>query len=465
MSEKQYSTLSIIGKDATIVPYRRELAILTGTTNSAILLSQILYWAEKMGNEPFFKYKEPPQQKEGESDEEYFERVSPYKEGDSWTEELYFTKEEFDSSLSRIAHNKNKGMTEEEYKTYPIKRCIHYWTTRDRKTYYEIKEPEILSKLINSIFLNKKFQFRKAGNSNLDIIQRLLTDIIETIVSISCTPERPRGNENDNQENPPDKQNNKASELRKLSKDQKQIQRVYSCPKTVQSFMDLWIQYTGRKYRKGTIYEEDCKAVHRAMLGNFFNSKDTPTVDKQYYGTKLDIDDWEYALKRFSLIRNNADYFPKNKINIRNLCAKSFLYNSFSNFKMKSYFITCLESEPKLISASVKTKSIPDLNPELTDSVIEKCKQVFGWDMNNGKRHLAIQTVNRLNSFFETEKPKILHYDIHYRFFNQRLDALVKMLEANESPEYPAQPSYLCGNITYNDRLPKYLKEVRAYRT
>ena len=75
MSEKQYSTLSIIGKDATIVPYRRELAILTGTTNSAILLSQILYWAEKMGNEPFFKYKEPPQQKEGESDEEYFEMV------------------------------------------------------------------------------------------------------------------------------------------------------------------------------------------------------------------------------------------------------------------------------------------------------------------------------------------------------------------------------------------------------
>lgn len=93
MSENEYPTLAILGKDSTIIPYRRELAMLTGSTNAAILLIQILYWFEKMGRKPFFKYKEPPKKKEGESQKEYFKRVAPYKEGDSWTEELYFTKD------------------------------------------------------------------------------------------------------------------------------------------------------------------------------------------------------------------------------------------------------------------------------------------------------------------------------------------------------------------------------------
>jgi len=480
MDTNNTATLSIIGKDSTIIPYRRELAILTGSTNAAILLSQMLYWSEKMDNQPFFKYKEPPQKKDDETQEEYLERVHPYKEGDSWTEELYFSRKEFDSALNRIAHNKNKKLTDEDKKQYPIKRCIHYWTTRDRKTYYEIKEPTILSKVIDSIFLKDTLDFRKSINSDLDIIQRLLTKITPEQSKDCSTASEERCSERD--ENFVDQENNLESQrssakqkpIKKKSLDSNQsnaatlrnntprktkklVKPDYICPKTIQPYIDVWSTITGRCYRgKNTnTYKQDCQAIKRMISGTFFNSKDTPTVDNKYDGEKLTLDEWRETLESFSLMRNNADYFPKNKKNIKTLTIKSFLYNEMSPCTMKSYFITCIESAPKLLSPQLK-----DPNPDYTDYVIQACKKVFDWDLGNGDRATAIKCANKLSKFFVDNKHRISMYDIHYKFTNQQVDELLTMLEKNESPGYPVKPTYLYGSLTYDKLLPEHLDRV-----
>jgi len=240
-------------------------------------------------------------------------------------------------------------------------------------------------------------------------------------------------------------------------KTKKSVKPDYICPKTIQPYIDVWSTITGRCYRgKNTnTYKQDCQAIKRMVSGTFFNSKDTPTVDNKYDGEKLTLDEWRETLESFSLMRNNADYFPKNKKNIKTLTIKSFLYNEMSPSTMKSYFISCIETKPKLLSPQLK-----DINPDYTNYVIQACKRVFDWDLSNGDRATAIKCANKLSKFFVDNKHRISMYDIHYRFTNQQVDELLTMLEKNESPEYPAKQVYLYGNLTYDKLLPEHLDSV-----
>jgi len=254
-----------------------------------------------------------------------------------------------------------------------------------------------------------------------------------------------------NQSNAATLRNNTPRKTKKL------VKPDYMCPKTIQPYIDVWSTITGRRYRgKNTnTYKQDCQAIKRMVSGTFFNPKDTPTVDKKYDGEKLTLDEWRETLESFSLMRNNADYFPKNKKNIKTLTIKSFLYNAMSPCTMKSYFITCIESAPKLLSPQLK-----DSNPDYTDYVIQACKKVFDWDLGNGDRATAIKCANKLSKFFVDNKHRISMYDIHYKFTNQQVDELLTMLEKNESPEYPAKPTYLYGSLTYDKLLPEHLDRV-----
>ena len=68
----------IIANDKNIIPYRKELNLITGGALESIFLAQLLYWYEVNDCNEFFKFREPCEH-------------SLYKEGDSWVEELGFS--------------------------------------------------------------------------------------------------------------------------------------------------------------------------------------------------------------------------------------------------------------------------------------------------------------------------------------------------------------------------------------
>jgi len=137
--------LSILAEDRRVILYRPELGRLTGSVTSAILLSQIIYWAVRK-NGRFYKFKEPPKRKQGEGDEDYQVRVRPYRIGDSWTEELGFTRKVFDQALKQIATKhrsvppKDPSEAEQgmEALRHELQASITYHTDLNRVTWYYV---------------------------------------------------------------------------------------------------------------------------------------------------------------------------------------------------------------------------------------------------------------------------------------------------------------------------------------
>lgn len=174
--------LRIIAEDKDIIPYRKTLRpICGGSITATILFSQILYWWNKVGCRPFYKYITPPEQKENETIEEYLKRVPTYRIGDSWTEELGFSKKEFNTALSKIAHKKSKSVSGDKLVKCPIKQYIQYWTDIQRITYYEVLKEDELGELIGSLFVSAPRALikglREDFEYNRDYKQRLQTEI------------------------------------------------------------------------------------------------------------------------------------------------------------------------------------------------------------------------------------------------------------------------------------------------
>jgi hypothetical protein len=125
--------LQILAEDQELIPYRKSLNRLTGSVTATLLLQQMIYWASKYENHTFFKFRKPAQRRENEAEENYLNRVKPFRPGDSWCEELGLTPAEFDTARKAIALRKGEVIEEGS-----LRSCITYWTTRGRITYYQI---------------------------------------------------------------------------------------------------------------------------------------------------------------------------------------------------------------------------------------------------------------------------------------------------------------------------------------
>lgn len=141
--------VQILAEDKDLIVYRKSLKKITGSVTSAILLQQILYRALKNDGKPFYKFKEP-------CDHEH------YREGDSWAEELEFTRYEFDGALEKIGTKITKD-TKEEVLTNgdSTKALVLFWTDMARLTWYQINFP-LLNKLIEEAYLGSAL--RKGEN-------------------------------------------------------------------------------------------------------------------------------------------------------------------------------------------------------------------------------------------------------------------------------------------------------------
>lgn len=125
----KFDPLMILAGDRHLISYRPILNHITGCVTSTILLQQIIFRWQNAGKKPFYKFKEPCDHK-------------LYQEGDSWCEELGFSRKQFDTALSNIGHKLRKGE--------PRKRdcLVYYWTDISRVTYYDINETNLKKKLL-----------------------------------------------------------------------------------------------------------------------------------------------------------------------------------------------------------------------------------------------------------------------------------------------------------------------------
>lgn len=123
--------IDIIASDRTLITYRPKLNDLTGSVTATILLQQIMYWwAQK--KRPFYKFKEPCKHPD-------------YRAGDSWTEELGFSRHEFNTALKKIGAKISRKLPREEAAQHAL---VFYWTDMSRKTWYEINEARLRLRLI-----------------------------------------------------------------------------------------------------------------------------------------------------------------------------------------------------------------------------------------------------------------------------------------------------------------------------
>lgn len=124
----------LLAGDHSFIAYRPRLNKLTGSVTATILLQRILWRFERNGREPFYKFKEPC-------------KHPAYRVGDSWCEELGFSRAEFDSARSTIAEKCRKKEKDEKLK----ERGIVYWTDGDRMTWYAVN-PERIADALMSLY-------------------------------------------------------------------------------------------------------------------------------------------------------------------------------------------------------------------------------------------------------------------------------------------------------------------------
>jgi len=123
--------LDLIAEERTSILYRPSFRQLTKSITGAIFLSQAIYWWVKNGRQPFYKFNNQCSH-------------NLYKEGDSWCEELAFTKRELEGlkKLSWIVRTKgNEPM--------PKNCLIRFWVDNNNVTWWELNEEHLNNSLSN----------------------------------------------------------------------------------------------------------------------------------------------------------------------------------------------------------------------------------------------------------------------------------------------------------------------------
>lgn len=139
MSEQPFNWIAFITDKS--VKYLPQLNGVTGSLHATILLLRILDWwqfAKRNSRDSFWKFFGPCNHND-------------YRKGDSWQEELGFTRSELETAFKLIGTRISKGVSKNEVlQSGEPKSAIIYWTDSTRKTFYQVNEPVVLNLLWQS---------------------------------------------------------------------------------------------------------------------------------------------------------------------------------------------------------------------------------------------------------------------------------------------------------------------------
>ena len=112
----------LLDEHGRIIPYCPALVEECGGVIPAIFLAQVAYWFERNDYEPFWKFKAP-------STSDF------YRDGDSWTEELGFSRRQFDRAREAVSARVRKGDSRADLFADNF---VIYWLDGHRRTWYEL---------------------------------------------------------------------------------------------------------------------------------------------------------------------------------------------------------------------------------------------------------------------------------------------------------------------------------------
>jgi hypothetical protein len=143
------------------IPYYKELRQVAGSVTASILMQQLDYWFSKQDGEPFYKFKAP-------CENDY------YKSGDSFTEELGFSIEEFTNAFAKIGFSyKSKTEFENTVDKFQGMFYCSYFDRKEGLTFY-FRNHKLLDIKLNELFTvkrespfteNGKVHLKKTGKS------------------------------------------------------------------------------------------------------------------------------------------------------------------------------------------------------------------------------------------------------------------------------------------------------------
>lgn len=147
--------------------YSPELNQITGSVNATIVMLQLEYWFSKTASNKFYKFLDICEHER-------------YKSGDSWTEELSFTKNEFRTAFAKIGKvYKSKKAFRESQDLFGGKYYASYYDRMKGLTYY-IRNNAKLSALFNTESTDSKKQTsvnsKSASPISVDYSKSLTTE-------------------------------------------------------------------------------------------------------------------------------------------------------------------------------------------------------------------------------------------------------------------------------------------------
>lgn len=151
--------INLVAEDRSIIGYRPSFARLTGSVTAAILLQQMIFRFTHHNGTPFYKFKQVC-------------RHELYRAGDSWCEELGFSRNEFENALKVIGTKIKKtnyksaiDWNEDVDLKTTLQHVVIYWTDIQRMTWYCLNM-HALRKVINSLYSKETFSlYDKVSNS------------------------------------------------------------------------------------------------------------------------------------------------------------------------------------------------------------------------------------------------------------------------------------------------------------
>jgi hypothetical protein len=147
------------------IRYIREYRNYTKSVTGAILLRAVIDWYKTKGSY-FYKFKEPCSH-------------SLYVEGDSWCEELGFTKHEFDGAIKEIGQKLKKG-TKKNPNVF-----VWYWIDMDRLTHYQVNIKAVAQMTLELFpnLISKEAVNQYCGDTKIDFSVNRKTVFTESDIS------------------------------------------------------------------------------------------------------------------------------------------------------------------------------------------------------------------------------------------------------------------------------------------
>lgn len=164
----------IMADEKSVISYRPRFNTHTGSVLATILLQQAAYWWCKMGEKPYYKFKEPCSAKK-------------YKIGESWCEELGFSRREFDTARALL---EDRGF-------------LLVKTDMERLTWYSVNSEKINEmmhmvydqcKSTNSLYVKAENAFINGGKRLLTIQETTQKNTTEDQAApvVADTPKKPK---------------------------------------------------------------------------------------------------------------------------------------------------------------------------------------------------------------------------------------------------------------------------------